>query len=222
MYLEGNEFKNDIVNHITPFLNDLRDENKKDANNICVSFSLNVNDNSRIESIESAIKEICDANPDISGGMDVFNKLYGELVKGVTLYFHLANDKHVFSLSELNRLYAHYPEFYAEIFDAVDDNNKFFEVLSDSISAVKEKRVPFKLIQTKLVDGICNDSVFDVIDKVEREGLKYQALEYSITEYAVSHDIDFYVYFFIFETRYEEIDRIREVLERRIVVRLVK
>ena len=222
MYLEGNEFKNDIVNHITPFLNDLRDENKKDANNICVSFSLNANDNSRIESIESAIKEICDANPDISGGMDVFNKLYGELVKGVTLYFHLANDKHVFSLSELNRLYAHYPEFYAEIFDAVDDNNKFFEVLSDSISAVKEKRVPFKLIQIKLVDGICNDSVFDVIDKVEREGLKYQTLEYPLIENSLSHNVDYYVYFFIFESRYEEIDRMREVLERRIVVRLVK
>lgn len=221
MYLEGNEFKNDIVDHITPFLNDLRDENKKDANNICVSFSLNANDNRRIESIESAIKEICDANPDICGGMDVFNKLYGELVKGVTLYFYLAGE-YAFSFSELNRLYAHYPEFYAEIFDAVDDNTKFFEVLSDSISAVKEKRVPFKLIQTKFVDGICNDSVFDATDKVEREGLKYHAMEYSIIENAVSHNLDYYVYFFIYETKCEEIDRIREVLERRIVVRLVK
>ena len=222
MYLEGNEFKNDIVDHIVPFLNDLRDENKKDTNTICVSFSINADDNGRIESIESAMKEICDANPDICGGVDVFDKLYGELVKGVTLYLHLANDKHVFSLAELNRLYAHYPEFYAEIFDAEDDNDKFFEVLSDSISAVKEKRVPFKLIQTKLVDGICNDSVFDATDKIEREGLKYQVREYPLIENAVSHNIDYYVYFFVYETKCKEIDRIIEVLERRIVVRLAK
>jgi len=221
MYLEGNEFKNDIVYHIAPFLNDLRDENKKDANNICVSFSINADDNDRIECIEAAMKEICDANPDIRGGVDVFDKLYGELVKGVTLYLHLANDKHVFSLTELNKLYAHYPEFYAEIFDAEDDNGKFFEVLSDSISTVKEKRVPFKLIQTKLVDGICNDSVFDATDKIEREGLKYQVREYPLIENAVSHNIDYYVYFFVYETKCEEIDRMREVLERRIVVRLV-
>lgn len=221
MYLAGNEFKNDIVNHITPLLKDLRDKNKKDANNICVSFSLNANDNRRIESIESAMKEICDANPDIRGGVNVFDKLYGELVKGVILYLYLANDTYAFSFSELDRLYAHYPEFYAEIFDAVYDNNKFFEALSDSISAVKEKRVPFKLIQAKLVDGICNDSVFDAMDKVEQEGLKYQALEYPLIENSLSHNVDYYVYFFIYETKCKEIDRMRAVLERRIVARLV-
>lgn len=217
MYFEeSNKLKNYLVDHIVPLLDDLRDENKKEANHICVSFAINANDNYRIEGIQSAMKEICHSNPDIRGRVDVFDKLYGDLVKGVTLYFHLANDKHVLSLSELNKIYAHYPELYSKIFDAEDDNNKFFGALSDSILAVKEKSIPFKLIQTKLIDGICNDSVFDVIDKVEREGLKYKAIEYPVS------DDTYYVYFFIYETECEEINRMREVLERRIIVRLVK
>ena len=105
--------------------------------------------------------------------------------------------------------------FLKEIFPP-ERTDQFFEVLFESILAVKEKYIPFRLIQTKSIDGICSDFISNMIDKVKREGLKCKAIE------NMTSNNEEYVYFFIYETETEEMNKLIEPLERRSSFRLVK
>lgn len=211
-------WKDRLVNTIVPLLDDLRDSNKKEVNSICRSFVFMKNDDCECtaNTIKLALGEICDSNPDIQGRVDVFDKIYGESVKGVTFLLFLKKDKDKFDYPDINRFYAEYPEFYTKIFNEEDIHNKFFEVLFESILAVKEKYIPFRLIQTKSIDGICSDFISNMIDKVKREGLKCKAIE------NMTSNNEEYVYFFIYETETEEMNKLIEPLERRSSFRLVK
>lgn len=208
--------KNEIVDSITPLLDDLRDESKKEANRICVAFVINENDTYKIDCFKLALKEVCDSNPDILGRVDVFDEIYEGPVKGVTMLLFLEKDKDIFDHPDIDRFYAEYPEFYTEIFGEKDIHNEFFRTLFESILAVKEKCLPFRLIKTKSIDGICKDFIPDMIDKVEREGLKCKAIEHTISD-----NVD-YVDFFIYETETEEMNKLIEPLEKRSSLRLVK
>lgn len=222
-FAEINMAKNEIVDSILPLLDDLRDDSKKEVNNICKSF-LAV-ENIEIECVKMALNEICSSNPDILGRVDVFDTwgtglnitddgLDLEQIKGVTITLFLDKDKSILDHPDIDRFYSQYPVYYTGKFN--DESNEFFGVLFDSILAVKEKRTPFRLIQTKSIDGICSDFIPDVVGEVEREGLKCKAVE------NMTSNNEEYVYFFIYETECEEMIKQIEVLERRSSLRLVR
>ena len=203
-----NMIKNGLVDEIQTLLDDLRNEKT-----YSIRESYVVSTDAEIEGMDLAISEICSNNPDIHGRVDVINGLdYSsninlcEPVKGVTVLLFLHKYQDRFDHPDIDRFYAQYPEFCTGCFD--EEYNKYFSTLLETILAVKEKSIPFKLIQTKLIDGICNDSVFDVVDKVEREGLKYKAMEYPVS------DDTYYVYFFIYETECEEMNKMIQYLEK--------
>ena len=137
-------------------------------------------------------------------------------VKGVTLLLFLDKDKDRFDHSDINRFYAEYPEFYTGIFEDRDESNQFISGLLSVITSIKEKNANFGLIKTKSIDGICDDFIPDVIDKVEQEGLKCKAIEHVVSDNAE------HVYFFIYETECKAMNKQIEVLERRSSLRLVK
>lgn len=224
-FAEINMAKNAIVDSILPLLDDLRDDNKKEVNNICRSFL--AIENAEIECVKMVLNEICSSNPDILGRVDVFDtrgigfniaddRLDLGKIKGITITLFLDKDKSILDHPDIDRFYSQYPKFFTEIFDEEDSNNKFFGALFDSILAVKEKREQFRLIETKSIDGIYSDFIPDVVDKVEREGLKCKAIE------NMTSNNEEYVYFFIYETEYEEMIKQIEPLERRSSFRLVK
>ena len=139
-------------------------------------------------------------------------------VKGVTILLFLDKDKDRFDHPDINRFYAEYPEFYTGIFEDRDEDksNQFISGLLSVITSVKEKNANFGLIKTKSIDGICNDFIPDVVDKVEQEGLKCKAIEHVVSDNAE------HVYFFIYETECKAMNKQIEVLERRSSLRLVK
>lgn len=224
-FAEINMAKNAIVDSILPLLDDLRDDSKKEVNNICRSF-LAV-ENAEIECVKMVLNEICSSNPDILGRVDVFDtrgigfniaddRLDLGKIKGITITLFLDKDKDILDHPDINRFYAQHPKFFTGIFDEEDSTNKFFGALFDSILAVKEKREQFRLIETKSIDGIYSDFIPDVVDKVEREGLKCKAIE------NMTSNNEEYVYFFIYETECEAMIKQIEPLERRSYFRLVK
>ena len=222
-FAEINMVKNEIVDSILPLLDDLRNASKKEVNNICKSF-LAV-ENIEIECIKMALNEICSSNPGILGRVDVFD-IWGigfnitddgldlGQIKGITITLFLDKDKSILDHPDIDRFYSQYPVYYTGKFN--DENNEFFGVLFDSILAVKEKCAPFRLIETKSIDGICSDFIPDVVGGVEREGLKCKAIE------NMTSNNEEYVYFFIYETECEEMIKQIEVLERRSSLRLVR
>ena len=224
--VEINALKEELVNSIAPSLNDLRDESKHNVQSICEAFAVTTDD--EIECVKLVLNEICSSNPDIRGRVDVFDNLgitingIDELtlgsVKGVTLLLFLDKDKDRFDHSDINRFYAEYPEFYTGMFDDRDEDksNQFISGLLSVITSIKEKNANFGLIKTKSIDGICNDFIPDVVDKVEREGLKCKAIEHVVSDNAE------HVYFFIYETECKAMNKQIEVLERRSSLRLVK
>ena len=222
--VEINALKEELVNSIAPLLNDLRDESKNNVQSICEAFAVTTDD--EIECVKLVLNEICSSNPDIRGRVDVFDDLgitingIDELtlgsVKGVTLLLFLDKYKDRFDHPDINRFYAEYPEFYTGIFEDRDESNQFISGLLSVITSIKEKNANFELIKTKSTDGICNDFIPDVIDKVEQEGLKCKAIEHVVSDNAE------YVYFFIYETECEEMNKVIKVLERRNSLRLVK
>ena len=85
--------------------------------------------NSKIKYEKLALKEICDLNSDIRGRVDVFDHLNFDKetiivghppvkgpVKGITITLFLDKDKDRFDHPDINRFYAHYPEFYTGLF----------------------------------------------------------------------------------------------------------
>ena len=80
----------------------------------------------------------------------------------------------------------------------------------------KEENLPFGYVKTRSIDEICDDFIPDVVDKVEREGLKCKAIEHIVS------DDEEYVYFFIYETECEDMNKQIEVLERRGSIRLLQ
>lgn len=224
-FAEINMAKNEIVDSILPLLDDLRNGSKKGVkvNNICKSFL--AAENVEIECVKIALNEICSSNPDILGRVDVFDTwgtglnitddgLDLEQIKGITITLFLDKDKSILDHPDIDRFYSQYPVYYTGKFN--DESNEFFGVLFDSILAVKEKRAPFRLIETKSIDGICSDFIPDVVGEVEREGLKCKAIE------NMTSDNEEYVYFFIYETECEEMIKQMEPLERRSYIGLVK
>ena len=218
--VEINILKDKLVDYIIPFLDDLRDS-KKEVNTICKSFAVTTND--EIECVKLALNEICSSNQDITGRVDVFDDLQFNIarvnpVKGVVLLLFLDKNKDRFNHPDINRFYVEYPEFYTGVFEERngDDTNKFIGWLLATILSVKEENLPFGYVKTRSIDGICNDFIPDVVDKVEREGLKCKAIEHIVS------DDEEYVYFFIYEAKSEEMNKQIEVLERRGTIRLVK
>lgn len=217
-FAEINEFKKEIADSITPLLDDLRNEK---IHSIRSSFTIATN--REIEAIKSVLKEISDSNTDICGRIDVFDKLEFNIVndlsvKGVTLLLFLEKDKYRFDHPDINRFYSDYPEFFTGIFEERDDDesNKFIGRLFGVITLIKEKIAHFGTIKTKSIDGICIDFIPDVIDKVNREGLKCKAIEQKISDDTEN------VYFFIYEIVCEAMNKQIETLERRSSIRLVK
>ena len=219
--VEINKLKEELVNSVLPSLDDIRDENKKDDLFICTSFVVTTND--EIECAKLALKEICSSNPDIKGRVDVFDNLVysvinGEHVKGITLLLFLDKDKDRFDHPDINRFYVDYPEFFTGIFKEADEDesNQFIRDFLGVIISVKEKSIHFGCMKTRSTDGICNDFIPDIIDKVEREGLKCKAIEH-----VISNNTE-YVYFFIYETECEAMNVQIQSLEQRSAMRLVK
>lgn len=224
--VEINTLKEELVNSITPLINDLQDESKNNVQSICEAFVVTTDD--EIECVKLVLNEICSSNPDIRGRVDVFddmgitidtiNELSISTVKGLTLLLFLDKDKDRFDHPDINRFYAEYPEFFTGAFAERDgdESNKFIGSLFSVITSIKEKNANFGLIKTKSIDGICNDFIPDVVDKVEREGLKCKSVEHVVSDNAEQ------VYFFIYETECEEMNKQIEVLERRSFIRLVK
>lgn len=217
--MEINRLKEKLVNSILPLLDDLRDENKKDVQSICASFVVTTND--EIECMRLVMDEICSSNPDIRGRIDVFDNLEFSIVDGISvggivLLLFLNKDKDRFDHPDINRFYAEYPEFFTGNFDEDDDSNQFIGDLLSTIVAVKEKSAHFGCLKTKSIDGIYDDFIPDVIDKVEREGLKCKAIKHTM-----SNNTE-YVYFFIYETECEAMNKQIQSLEQRSVMRLVK
>ena len=221
-FAEINMAKNEIVDSILPLLDDLRDDSKKEVNNICKSF-LAV-ENVEIECVKMALNEICSSDPDILGRVDVFDTrgigfnivddgLDLEQIKGVTITLFLDKDKSILDHPDIDRFYSQYPAYYTGKFD--DESNKFFGVLFDSILAVKEKRAPFSHLKLS-ISADQNETISKAVDKIEEEGLKYKVIKRK----TLNNMKD--VYFFIYKTRCEEMSRIIEVLKRRISIRLVK
>jgi hypothetical protein len=193
----------------------LFDENNKEVQAIKIAFT--IGSIQEEECIKMIMKEIYSSNPDIRGRLDIFDISIGEgkSVKGAVALLFLNKDKDRFDYRDINRFYAEYPEFFTENFDN-NDLNQFIGVLLGTIVSVKERSAHFGSIATKSIDGICNDFIPDVINKVEREGLKCKAVEN-----VIGNDAE-YVYFFIYETETEEMNKQIESLERRSSIRLVK
>lgn len=122
---------NRLVNTVVPLLDDLRDESKKEVNNICRSFVFMKNDTYKndlielAEAIKLALDEICDSNPDIRGRVDVFDledaidKTYEvpAEAKGIVWLLFLDKDKNKYDHPDIDRFYAEHPEFYTGYFD---------------------------------------------------------------------------------------------------------
>ena len=79
---------------------------------------------------------------------------------------------------------------------------------------IQEKFVPFDLTAISLpIDKI--EFVSEVVDKIETEGLKCKVIK--------KNELDrVFVYFFMYETECEEMNKVIEVLKRRNFLRLVK
>ena len=128
-----NKLKNDIINYIIPLLDDLRDENKKEVDNIRISFVFTKNDiykykTSPIElanTIKLALDEIRRYNPDIRRRVDVFDlddaidKTCEIPVedKGIVWILFFDKDRDRYDHPDIDRLYAEHPEFYTGYFD---------------------------------------------------------------------------------------------------------
>ena len=119
-----NNFKNELVDHLVSLLDDLENGT---IHSICSSFI--ISPNSKIKDEKLALKEICDLNSDIRGRVDVFDHLNFDKetiivghppvkwpVKGITITLFLDKDKDRFDHPDINRFYAHYPEFYTGLF----------------------------------------------------------------------------------------------------------
>lgn len=120
-------WKNSLVDHITPLLDDLRDSNKKEVNNICRSFVFMENDDCECtaNTIKLALDEICDSNPDICGRVDVFDledtideeyKIPAG-AKGLVWILFLEKDKDRYDHPDIDRLYIEHPQCYTGYFD---------------------------------------------------------------------------------------------------------
>jgi hypothetical protein len=192
--VEFNRLKEKLENSIIPLLDDLRDESKM-VFNICVSTVINTND--EIDCMRLAMNEVCSSNPDIRGRLDTFDIDVGEgkSDKGLVLLLFLDKDKDRFDYPNINRFYAEYPEYFTGNFDEDDyESNQFIGDLLSAIIAVKERSARFGRIEAKSTDGFRDDFIPEIIDKVEREGLKCKAIKHTIP-----NTIE-YVYFFIYET----------------------
>ena len=213
--IEFNQVKNRIVKMINQTLPKLFDENNKEVQAIKIAFT--IGSIQEEECIKMIMKEIYSSNSDIRGRLDIFDISIGEgkSVKGAVALLFLNKDKDRFDYRDINRFYAEYPEFFTKNFDN-NDLNQFIGGLLGTIVSIKEKCAHFGRIETKSIDGICNDFIPDVINKVEREGLKCKAVEN-----VIGNDAE-YVYFFIYETECEAMNKQMQSLERRSSLRLVK
>ena len=216
-FVEINKLKNGLVDSIIPLLDDLRN---KRTYTIRISFV--VTENTEIMSIKSAMDKICSDNPDIQGRVDAFYglerssniiaELYEGSVKGATLLLFLDKYQDRFNYPDINRFYAQYPEFYTGGFDE-DCNNDFFSLLLDRILAIKENFVPFSYLKIKTsTDNI--EFVSHVVNKVKEEGLKCKVIKQK-----TSDDME-HIYFFIYETEHEEMNKMIQPLEKRSSIKL--
>ena len=146
----------------------------------------------------------------------IIDEMYEGPVKGVTILLFLDKDKDIFDHPNINRFYIQHPQFYTGNFNKEDTNNTndiFSDVLY-KILYIQEKFEPFDLTAISLpIDKI--EFVSKVVDKIETEGLKCKVIK--------KNELDrVFVYFFMYETKCEEMNKVIEVLERRNSLRLVK
>jgi hypothetical protein len=215
--IEFNQTKNRIVKMINQTLPKLFDENNKEVQAIKIAFT--IGSIQEEECIKMIMKEIYSSNPDIRGRLDTFDISIGEgkSVKGAVALLFLNKDKDRFDYRDINRFYAEYPEYFTGNFDEDDsESNQFIGDLLSAIIAVKERSARFGRIEAKSTDGFRDDFIPEIIDKVEREGLKCKAVEN-----VIGNDAE-YVYFFIYETECEAMNKQIQSLERRSSIRLVK
>ena len=216
-----NNIRNELLDSLVPLLDKLRN-----VKNYQIRLSFVVSENFQIEAMKSAVYKICSDNPDILGRVDVFDdfgidsstidEMYEGPVKGVTILLFLDKDKDIFDHPNINRFYIQYPQFYTGIFNKEDTNNTndIFSDLLYKILYIQEKFEPFDLTAISLpIDKI--EFVSEVVDKIEIEGLKCKVIK--------KNELDrVFVYFFMYETECEEMNKVIEVLKRRNFIRLVK
>lgn len=217
-----NKIKDELLYSLVPLLDKLRN-----VKNYQIRLSFVVSENFQIEAMKSAVNKICSDNPDILGRVDVFDdfeidsssiidEVYEGPVKGVTILLFLDKDKDIFDHPDINRFYVKHPEFYTGNFNKEDTNNTnaIFSDILYKILYIREKFVPFDITAISLpIDKI--EFVSKVVDKIETEGLKCKVIK--------KNELDrVYVYFFMYETECEEMNKLIEVLERRNSLRLVK
>ena len=195
------KINNKLADSLIPLLDILR--NNKESNTICKSFVVDTDD--EIRGINLAVDKICSSNPDIKGRVDVFDHLNLDKetiiighppvkgpVNGTTITLFLDKDKDRFDHPDINRFYAHYPEFYTGLFNqnSRNDNalNWFIKRLFVTIITMEERSAHFGYI--KLEESTVNyygrSFVLDkLVDKIEWGRFKYRVMSLTMrkTEY---------------------------------------